>query len=109
VLLRHGMPPDHLLLLARGQADVYREGELIAQLVQGRFAGEMGLISEEPVSADVLAVDAVRYVSWRASDLKELMAESTLFEKYLPGLLGQDMATKLRETEEFRSLAKLAD
>ncbi len=109
VLIQRGAPPEHLLLVAKGQADVYLDGELIAQLVHGRFAGEMGLISDSPASADVLAVDAVRYLRWRSSDLKELMAESTLFDKYLPGILGHDMATKLRETGEFRNLAKLAE
>ncbi len=109
VLIRSGAAPEHLLLIVQGQADVYVEGELIAQLVHGRFAGEMGLLSDEVASADVLAVGPIRYLSWKSSDLRKLMADSALFEKYLPGILGHDMATKLRATGEFRNLAKLAE
>ncbi len=109
MMIRHGAPAEHLLLISRGQADVYLDGAVLAQLVQGRFVGEMGFMSGEPASADVVAADAVRYFSWKTSALKKLMAESTFFDRYLTAALGHDVVTKLRETGEFRGLATLAE
>ncbi len=105
VLMGRGDAPHRLLLISRGQADVFLDGMLIAQLVQGRFVGEMGFMSGQPASADVVAVDTVRYVSWTTSALKQLMADSTFFDRYLTAALGHDVVKKLRETGEFRGLA----
>ena len=106
LLIEQGSLPERLLLIVRGRADVKVGGALVAQLVHGRFAGEMGYLSDSLTSADVIATTEMRYLSWRNEDLDRLCEESELFRRYLPMVLGQDMATKLRETGTFEKLTE---
>jgi CRP-like cAMP-binding protein len=109
VLVSRGDPPEKLLLLSRGQADVIIDGAVFAQLVQGRFVGEMGFMTGELASADVIAMDTVRYFCWKTSALTKLMADSAFFDRYLTAALSHDVVAKLRETGEFRGLATQAE
>jgi CRP/FNR family transcriptional regulator, cyclic AMP receptor protein len=86
ILMKQGDFSTELIAIEEGTADVLRDGQKIASLHQGDLIGEMGLLSRDPRSADVIATSPMRIIRlthWeirRMSDdtvnrLKEIIAE----------------------------------
>jgi cAMP-dependent protein kinase regulator len=60
ILMKQGDYSTELIGIEEGTADVIRDGQKIASLKQGDLIGEMGLLSREPRSADVIATSPMR-------------------------------------------------
>ena len=86
---------DRLLVIASGRTAVH-VGERVVELGEGRFVGEMSFITGEAPTADVVALDAVRYVSWPKAELKAFLAQHPALRAAWQAVLGADLVSKLR-------------
>jgi CRP-like cAMP-binding protein len=59
-IVKQGEKGIGFYLILSGQAQVERAGKKVATLGPGQFFGEMALLDEQPRTADVKAVEAVR-------------------------------------------------
>ncbi len=60
VLMREGSPSHEMVIVLDGTLSVSANGEEIAQIEAGGFAGEMGLLARAPRNASVTALTDVR-------------------------------------------------
>ena len=86
---------DRLLVIASGRTAVHL-GERVVELGEGRFVGEMSFITGEAPTADVVAVEAVRYVSWPKNELNAFLAQHPALRAAWQAVLGADLVSKLR-------------
>ena len=66
------------------------------ELGEGRFIGEMSFITGEAPTADVVALDAVKYVSWPKKELTKFLADHPTLRAAWQAVLGADLVNKLR-------------
>lgn len=74
-LFSQGDVADALYLIEEGNVAVARNGETIATLDPGSFAGEMGLLTDERRSADLVAITEVAVLVLDRSALDDLLAD----------------------------------
>jgi CRP/FNR family transcriptional regulator, cyclic AMP receptor protein len=84
VLVREGDFSTELLAIEEGTADVLRGGTRIASLAAGDLIGEIGLLSREPRSADVVATSPMRVMKLTHWEIRR-MSPDTL--KRIQGLI----------------------
>jgi hypothetical protein len=94
--VRQGEQLDALLFIVTGKAHVTREGNVLATLGRGSFAGELSFLSGEPASADVVADGKVTYNSWDHQKLRRIEKINADLYAKLQGILGRDMTEKIR-------------
>jgi len=100
-LLQKGQKNDRLILILEGAVDIQVQKDLtIAQNRRGDFVGEMSLITKNPVSATVIADDAVVCREWTRSDLKGLQKKHNGVYQKLLGEIGRDIVDKLIAANE---------
>jgi hypothetical protein len=95
VLVERARGLDRLMVIASGRAAV-RVGERSVELTEGRFIGEMSFITGAAPTADVVAVDGVRYVSWPKAELTKFLAQQPAIRAAWQAVLGTDLVRKLR-------------
>lgn len=105
---------DHVTVLADGELAISREGNILTHMKPGTFVGEMGYISQRPASVNVHASTPSRVWRIACSRLHHLESHHPELHGKLTGLMGRDIADKLRnatliadtkdrELSEFRS------
>ena len=94
-ILRQGQKNSDLYIVLRGGCSVHKEGKRIAHLLPGQFIGEMSFLTENTVSADVIAEQSTEIVSWKRNHLNKVFQKNTSLHKYFAILLGNDLAQKL--------------
>jgi CRP-like cAMP-binding protein len=100
-LLQKEQKNDRLILILEGAVDIQvQKGLTIAQNRRGDFVGEMSLITNNPVSATVIADDAVLCREWTLSDLKGLQKKHNEVYQKLLGEFGRDIVDKLIAANE---------
>jgi CRP-like cAMP-binding protein len=86
---------DRLMVIASGRTAV-KVGERVVELGEGRFVGEMSFITGQAPAADVVAIDAIRYVSWPKAELTTFLAQHPALRAAWQAVLGADLVSKLR-------------
>jgi hypothetical protein len=86
---------DRLMVIASGRTAV-RVGERVVELGEGQFVGEMSFITGEPPTADVVAIDPIRYVAWPKTELRTFLADHPALRAAWQAVLGADLVGKLR-------------
>ena len=84
-----------LMLILNGKADVVRDGKKIVTLERGQFIAEISYITNNPVSADVIAHDELLFYTWNRDTLEELRKSNPVIMGKLDRILTLDMAGKL--------------
>lgn len=84
-----------LMVLFRGRLDVEKGGRRLAELLPGRFVGEMSFITGEATTAAVRAAEPVRFVSWSSERLEKLLSKKPDLRTALQLIIAKDLATKL--------------
>jgi serine/threonine protein phosphatase PrpC len=81
-IISEGAPGDELFILVAGTVSVTKRGQNLATLQRGSFFGEMQLIDSAPRSATILAIDAVKTLTFSREKLFPLLrAEAQLSAK----------------------------
>ncbi len=97
-IIKDGDKTDSLLLVLKGNVQVAKNNRPLAELSRGRFIGDMGFLTGESASADVLAKDVVVYQSWpnkKLADLKESKPD-LLFK--IQNIISKDLTVKIKNT-----------
>jgi signal transduction histidine kinase len=96
IIFREHDPGSEFYLILKGQVEVRKSGERLAQLHAGQFFGEMALFDELLRSADVVAVEDTECLVLTSSMLHELIADHP--EMALKML--SELTRRLRHTDQ---------
>ena len=72
VIIRKGEPADAAYFISSGEVEV-KFGHRRIRLQSGDFVGEMGLLSNQPRSADVVSLDYTKFLKLTRSDFNEIL------------------------------------
>ena len=95
-LMKEGDYQKSLFLILSGNAQVSRDGRVIATLHRPEFVGEISFITKEPASADVHAKSKLYYIEWNQDELRRLKLSNSTFWTKLNQILGEDLARKIK-------------
>jgi len=95
-LMKEGDYQKSLFLILSGNAQVSREGRVIATLHRPEFVGEISFITREPASADVYVKSKLYYIEWDQAELRRLKLSNPSFWTKLNQILGEDLAKKIK-------------
>ncbi|MBN1259025.1 cyclic nucleotide-binding domain-containing protein [Candidatus Peregrinibacteria bacterium] len=73
VIFKQGDPGDLMYIIKRGSVQVIRNDEIVAVLSDGKFFGEMALVSDEPRSATIKTVTDVEALTLSKEDFRQLL------------------------------------
>jgi CRP-like cAMP-binding protein len=76
ILIKQGDYSTELIAIEEGTADVIKNGIRIASLHEGDLIGEMGLLSREPRSADVIATSPMRLLKLTHWEVRRMSKET---------------------------------
>jgi len=71
-IIRKGEPADAAYFISSGEVEV-KFGHRRIRLQAGDFVGEMGLLSNQPRSADVVSLDYTKFLKLTRSDFNEIL------------------------------------
>ncbi len=74
-LIREGEPGREFILVVEGEAEVRRDGEVLATRGPGSFFGETALLLDQPRNASVVAVTPMTIEVIDRRDFKRLLEE----------------------------------
>lgn len=95
-VVRQGDRPGALWFVARGEADVLRDGRKVASIGEGHFIGEMSLLTDEPASADVVAQEGgLTTHVWTVAALQKIRSSKHMVWLKIQSRLGRDLVTKI--------------
>ena len=113
LILRRGEPGDSMFIINRGKVGVQlhvADGKLqqVAVLERGNFFGEMALLTGEPRTADISALEETEILEIRKPALKQLLEENAqlaeaLSHKLAERQLGLDEYSRAMPDEERRA------
>jgi CRP-like cAMP-binding protein len=95
-LVERGRQLDRMMVIVSGAAAVQLDGTALTQLGAGKFIGEMSYITGEHPSADVVATEDTRLVSWPKDELKRFLAHNQPLRAAMQLVIGTDLVAKLR-------------
>jgi hypothetical protein len=95
-IVRRGEPLETLMVLASGRVRVELDGRTTAELRPGCFVGEMSFVTGNKPTADVVASEPTRTVSWAQEALKNLLASNTELRAAVQQVIGEDLIAKLQ-------------
>ena len=96
ILLRQQQQVAQLALISNGRASVELDDRHIAEVGPSQFIGEMGFLTDEPASANVIARLPLDYLSWPVEQLQEFLRDNPQIHVKVQGILGVDLVEKLR-------------
>lgn len=104
VLFREGDPAKEMLVVLRGQLDVYKSGSegqhaRIASLGPGDVAGEMSLIDIQPRSAELRTVGPTSIVVLTHGDIAEVYREDPEAYLLLVRNIAREISLRLRRLD----------
>jgi CRP-like cAMP-binding protein len=113
LILRRGEPGDSMFIIDRGKVEVQlhaADGKLqqVAVLEPGNFFGEMALLTGEPRTADISALEETEILEIRKPALKQLLDENAqlaeaLSHKLAERQMGLDEYSRAMPDEERRA------
>jgi len=109
LLCRTGDPADRLWILTRGTVSIRVNGPQgslrLASLAAGCSVGEMGMLEDQPRSADVHADDEVEAFVLTRADFNTIFREHPRIGQTILVNIGRQLAQRLRVTSEDLRLA----
>ena len=99
-ILKDGEQSNDLSLILKGNVQVSKNGRPLAALIRGRFVGDMGFLTGEIASADVIAKGLAVYQSWpnkKLASLDQIKPEMLL---KIQNIIGKDLTVKIKNTSK---------
>lgn len=97
LICTNGEPAESLRFIYSGRARVIKNNHDIATLATGAFVGEMSFLTQEVVSADVLADGQTELITWSQDELRHLSITHPAIYTKLLAILGVDLVHKLQQ------------
>ncbi len=91
---REGILPDYLYYLVEGSFTLEKRGSS-REIVGPTFLGEIAYMLDQPASATVTLNEGARYIRWKVTDLKALIAKDQLLKNALEVAFNRDLAVKV--------------
>lgn len=88
-LIRQGQQVESLIVLLAGKAEALGQDRRLGLLLPGDIAGEMSLLSGEPASATVRAIDKLFAVEFSAVAFKKIVQARPAVASYIKSLVAQ--------------------
>jgi len=95
-IVREGESGVGFYMIVGGSAEVRRDGRALTKLARGQFFGEMGLLDQQPRSADVVALEDTNCLVLSAPTFWSLVSTNPKIARALV----QELARRLRETNK---------
>jgi CRP-like cAMP-binding protein len=92
IILQKGQSGKHLYLIASGKVEILNEDVHIAFLEKGEIFGEMSLLSGDPVSATVKAIEPVTVLYLEGRAFKDLLRQFPSLHMDLASMLSKRLA-----------------
>jgi CRP-like cAMP-binding protein len=104
-------PLDRLMVIYAGRACAEVDGRRVTELQPGQFIGSIDYVTQETASANILAIEPTRYVSWSKSKLRDFMDKNPELHLALKSTLAIDLAKWIQATwaREVGEVAEPAD
>lgn len=92
-----GQQLEDVMLIFNGGATVKSGDEVITQLKDGAFIGEMEFLSKKPATATVIVNEPTSYIRWSQSDLRGLLTRNPGMSSAMQSVFSSDMVQKLKQ------------
>jgi Popeye protein conserved region len=96
IIVHKGEDIDRMMVIHSGAASIRCDERTVAELRPGQFVGEMSFITGDKTSADVVALETLRYVSWSKDSLRCLLKDRPQLKVALQYAIGVDLVGKLK-------------
>ena len=97
-ILAEGDSSGRILVLTHGRAIIAKGGVPLADVGPGDFVGEISFLTGEVTTAAVIALEAASCAWWSGEDLHQLLESDPQLGAVVKGILGVDVAIKLRSS-----------
>jgi hypothetical protein len=96
--VERGKALSRLMVIHSGTACAEVNGRKVTELRPGQFIGSIDYVTQETASANVVAIEPTRYVSWPKSKLKDFMGKNPDLHLALKSTLAIDLTRWLQGT-----------
>jgi|JI9StandDraft_1071089.scaffolds.fasta_scaffold61647_2 hypothetical protein len=103
VLTHQGQDVAALTLICDGHAIVDVGGNIVAQLTNGAFVGEMAFVTGKPASATVIVEQPTRAFVFEMAKLRKLVDTDESVAMAINRVIGRDLASKLQHRNDVRT------
>ena len=97
-LTKAGEMVDQLCFVVDGSAELTKS-QGTARLANARFVGELAFLTNQPASADVVALAGAKVIFWKFSDLRAILRKSHRFNIAFLATLNNDLVAKVVNSE----------
>ena len=95
-------PLDSVMLIYNGLVSVEAKDQVLAELKDGSFIGEMSYITGGEATATVRAIKPTRYLSWSKEDLRNLLHRNPAMKFAMQSVFSTDLTNKLMRRSSSR-------
>jgi len=99
-LIRQGALVADLILIYNGAVDVVVGGEIVAELKDGQFVGEMSFLTEKPATATCIIKHDTECLVWKQYEFKQLLKRNPSLYFTIQSLLSAQVSSNLVKTNE---------
>ena len=95
ILVFEDTHPDKLKFIVSGNADVYRNEQLIGRVCKGDFVGEISYLTGTQASATAIAIEPIRYLAFGQKRLKDHLEKNLEVRHALEASFNRNLVHKL--------------
>lgn len=95
VLIKHSALVTDLVLIYNGTVEVEVDGNIVAELKDGQFVGEMSFLTEKPATANCIVKHDCECIVWKQPEFKELLKRNPSLYFTIQSLLSAQVSSNL--------------
>lgn len=95
VLIKHSALVTDLMLIYNGTVEVEVDGNIVAELKDGQFVGEMSFLTEKPATASCIVKHDCECIVWKQPEFKELLKRNPSLYFTIQSLLSAQVSSNL--------------
>ena len=95
VLIKHSALVTDLILIYNGTVEVEVDGNIVAELKDGQFVGEMSFLTEKPATANCIVKHDCECIVWKQPEFKELLKRNPSLYFPIQSLLSAQVSSNL--------------
>ena len=95
VLIKHSALVTDLILIYNGTVEVEVDGNIVAELKDGQFVGEMSFLTEKPATANCIVKHDCECIVWKQPEFKELLRRNPSLYFTIQSLLSAQVSSNL--------------